>query len=390
MAGYTRQRQTEIQNGNVADADDVAAELNQVQSAFSSSTGHRHDGTSAEGPPITVLGPNQQIEADASSVKPSTDAAIDVGTSLLRFKDAYFSGTVTGAVSGNATTATTLQTARTINGTSFNGSANIITANWGTPRTLTLGATGKSVNGSADVSWSLTEIGAADRALTITAGTGLTGGGDLTTNRTIGLSTASQNSLALANTAVQPSDLGTAASQNDDRYAHRANNLSDLSSAATARTNLGLGTAATANSTDFATAAQGVKADNAAPLPGSNGIVVRTGVSTTAPRAIVAGSNITVSNGDGVAGNPVIAATLPSTTGAVGTYASLAFNVPPSSNVNTGETRSGSVLFYTGQQGGNVISTGSSPSGTWQLMGFLSNGNISVTLLQSSVWLRIS
>jgi hypothetical protein len=31
----------------------------------------------------------------------------------------------------------------------------------------------------------------------------------------------------------------------------KANNLSDLTSASTARTNLGLGTAATANSTDF-------------------------------------------------------------------------------------------------------------------------------------------
>ena len=64
-------------------------------------------------------------------------------------------------VSGNAGTATTLQTARTINGTSFNGSANITTANWGTARTITIGNTGKSVNGSANVSWSLSEIGAA-------------------------------------------------------------------------------------------------------------------------------------------------------------------------------------------------------------------------------------
>lgn len=62
---------------------------------------------------------------------------------------------------GNSSTATTLQTARTINGTSFNGSANITTANWGTARTLTIGNTGKSVNGSANVSWSLSEIGAA-------------------------------------------------------------------------------------------------------------------------------------------------------------------------------------------------------------------------------------
>lgn len=69
--------------------------------------------------------------------------------------------TIKAAFSGNATTATTLQTARTINGTSFNGSANITTANWGTARNITIGRTRKSVNGSADVTWSLTDIGAA-------------------------------------------------------------------------------------------------------------------------------------------------------------------------------------------------------------------------------------
>ncbi|HCH6797427.1 TPA: hypothetical protein NK990_003874 [Vibrio parahaemolyticus] len=54
-----------------------------------------------------------------------------------------------------------LTTARTINGTSFNGTANITTANWGTARTLTIGNTARSVNGSSNVSWSLAEIGAA-------------------------------------------------------------------------------------------------------------------------------------------------------------------------------------------------------------------------------------
>jgi hypothetical protein len=56
--------------------------------------------------------------------------------------------------------AASLTTARSINGTNFNGSANITTANWGTARTLTIGSTGKSVNGSGNVSWSLSEIGA--------------------------------------------------------------------------------------------------------------------------------------------------------------------------------------------------------------------------------------
>ena len=62
---------------------------------------------------------------------------------------------------GNANAAVKLSTARTINGTSFDGSANITTANWGTARNIQIGNTAKSVNGSANVTWSLSEIGAA-------------------------------------------------------------------------------------------------------------------------------------------------------------------------------------------------------------------------------------
>lgn len=61
---------------------------------------------------------------------------------------------------GSANSAVKLATARAINGTNFDGTAPITTANWGTARTLTIGNSGKSVNGSANVSWSLSEIGA--------------------------------------------------------------------------------------------------------------------------------------------------------------------------------------------------------------------------------------
>lgn len=67
-----------------------------------------------------------------------------------------------GTLSGNATTATTLQNARTINGTSFNGSANITTANWGTARNIyitdadgTNTGDGVSVNGAGNATLKL-------------------------------------------------------------------------------------------------------------------------------------------------------------------------------------------------------------------------------------------
>lgn len=89
-----------------------------------------------------------------------------------------------GALTGNATTATTLQTARTINGVSFNGSANItITAN--TPNSLTFNnggagsASGSTFNGGSAVTISYNTIGASPLAGstslttlgTVTAGT---------------------------------------------------------------------------------------------------------------------------------------------------------------------------------------------------------------------------
>lgn len=65
-----------------------------------------------------------------------------------------------GSLIGNASTATALESAVTINGTSFDGSNGITTANWGTSRNITIGNTAKAVNGSTSVAWTLAEIGA--------------------------------------------------------------------------------------------------------------------------------------------------------------------------------------------------------------------------------------
>lgn len=95
----------------------------------------------------------------------------------ITFAGAQTWPTFNQSTTGNAATATKLATARTIGGVSFDGSANInlpgvnaagtqntsgSAAKWATARTLTLGATGKSLDGSANVTWTLAEIGAAD------------------------------------------------------------------------------------------------------------------------------------------------------------------------------------------------------------------------------------
>jgi len=74
--------------------------------------------------------------------------------------------------------------------------------------------------------------------------------------------TAASSSASSASTSATNA-AASAATIDTTLFARKANNLSDLASASTARTNLGLGTAATTASTAYATAAQGTKADSA-------------------------------------------------------------------------------------------------------------------------------
>lgn len=67
----------------------------------------------------------------------------------------------TSSYANRAASADRLTTARSINGTNFDGTANITTSYWGTARNFTIGNTTKSVNGSANVSWSFADIGGA-------------------------------------------------------------------------------------------------------------------------------------------------------------------------------------------------------------------------------------
>src|SRR6056300_145175 len=133
MAGYIRQ-------STFVDGDTITAalfnnEYNQLVNAFSNTSGHKHDGTTAEGPVIGLIGdagetsPNNKVLIDTTNnyiefyvevasapvqqlyiadgaIIPVTDSDVDLGTTSLRFKDTYTDTvTTTGNVSigGNLT-----------------------------------------------------------------------------------------------------------------------------------------------------------------------------------------------------------------------------------------------------------------------------------------------
>jgi len=111
-----------------------------------------------------------QVKVVDGAIVPATDNDIDLGTSGVEFKDAFFDGTVTsdafagpltGDVTGNADTATALATARNIGGVSFDGTSNINLAGVNT--------TGdQDTTGNAATATSAT---AADTVKTVTDGT---------------------------------------------------------------------------------------------------------------------------------------------------------------------------------------------------------------------------
>ena len=124
MAGYTRQ--SSYTDGDVINAADSNNEFNQILAAFVNTSGHKHDGTAAEGPVIGLIGDPgvatplnkvvvddtnnrvgvfvdaggagstvEQVRFQDGAIVPVTDNDIDLGTSSVEFKNAFFDGAVT-------------------------------------------------------------------------------------------------------------------------------------------------------------------------------------------------------------------------------------------------------------------------------------------------------
>ena len=119
MAGYTRQ--STYTDGDVINAADSNDEFDQLLAAFNNSTGHKHDGTAAEGPVIGLIGDPgittplnkvvvdnannrvgvfvdvasstvEQVRFQDGAIVPVTDNDVDLGASGAEFKDLYIDG----------------------------------------------------------------------------------------------------------------------------------------------------------------------------------------------------------------------------------------------------------------------------------------------------------
>lgn len=129
MAGYVRQSAADIVANEVVRATPLNNEFNALRDAFSASTGHNHDGTTGEGAYVGTLADsdaNNKIVVDTSNNRhgvfvevggvsveqvrfadgallPVTTNDIDLGSSGVKLKSAWFAGTV----DSNAVTAST-------------------------------------------------------------------------------------------------------------------------------------------------------------------------------------------------------------------------------------------------------------------------------------------
>ena len=80
MAGYTRQDTTDnIATGKVINASDFDNEYNAIETAFNASSGHKHDGTSAEGARITVIGNAGQVSTDGTTIFSTSTGVVGLG-----------------------------------------------------------------------------------------------------------------------------------------------------------------------------------------------------------------------------------------------------------------------------------------------------------------------
>lgn len=246
MAGYTRQSAPDIINGAEITAPPLIAEFNQIESAFSGTTGHSHDGTTGNSPKINLqtsvsgyllpanggTGGQNNVQATSNptttddvnagyapgniwlntssnrffvcavntasaavwheivavttnTITPATTNTVDIGSSSLKYKDLHLAG---NALVGGTLGVTGLSTLASLNSTTS------------TLGSVTVGGAGNngSINGVVIGSTNPTGI----TGTTITANNGFSGNltGDVSGNVTASSGTSSFTNISASGT----------------------------------------------------------------------------------------------------------------------------------------------------------------------------------------------
>jgi hypothetical protein len=225
VAGYVRQSAASIVPSAIVRAAPINNEYNALRDAFVQATGHKHDGTAAEGAYVPLISDSnaynkivvdsvnnrigifnnvssaavEQLRFQNGIFSPVTNNAVDIGTSSFKFKDLYLAGLATlasVAIAGGTINGTTIGATTASTGAFTSLTANTAAINGGSINGTTIGATTPStgvftnltVNTAATIASAAISAGtingtviggttaAAITGTTITANTGFVGG----------------------------------------------------------------------------------------------------------------------------------------------------------------------------------------------------------------------
>ena len=253
--------QASVNNSGNTFIQDITVDTYGHITALASATAVINDGTLTMGVSGTGLSGSASFTANDSdnvtfTVTSNATNANTGSTIVARDASGNFSaGTISAALSGNASTATALQTARTIGGVSFDGTANINLpgvntagnqSTSGNAATATKLATSRTISLTGDVTGSASFDGSANASITATVA-------DDSHNHII----SNVDGLQTALDAKQPLDADLTAiaglSSADGNFIVGSATGWVAESGATARTSLGLGSLATLSTVDAST-----------------------------------------------------------------------------------------------------------------------------------------